>query len=66
MLLLDVRDADHTRLRHAGGLTNQRTAELADGWLLFRAIRTCKDGLLHVHERHQHRHQEAGRACDPS
>jgi hypothetical protein len=66
MLLLDVRDADRTRLRYAGGLTGRRAADLADGRLLFRATGTCNDGLLHVRERHEHRHQEAGWACDSS
>ena len=63
LLLVDVRDADRARLRHAGGLTSQRTAALADGRLLFRATGTGKGGLLHVHN---HRHREAGRACNPS
>jgi ubiquinone/menaquinone biosynthesis C-methylase UbiE len=61
MLLLDVRDADRTRLRYAGGLTGRRAADLADGRLLFRATGACNDGLLHVHERTATRRQD-GRA----
>ena len=58
MLLLDVRDADRTRLRYAGGLTGRRAADLADGRLLFRATGACNDGLLHVHERTATRRQD--------
>ena len=66
MLLLDVRDADLHQAALCRGLTSQRAAKLPDGRLLFRATGTCEDGLLHLHERREYRHQEAGRACDPS